>query len=412
MTGDVFPGQLHGRSGCVKAGHGKGSPGQGGNGESAGVAKRVHHRPAAGQAPDRLAVFPLVKIKARFLGGGKMNVKAEVLLPNFDRFDRRAVEQALKRGQSLLFPRRKVRFFEDRFGPDIFPQMIQDRRLEAFDPQGRNLKDENGPVPVDDQAGDPVAFGVDQPAGVGRIAKHLSPEGDRPPDVVRQGRLRRGFVEGQHPADDRRAPVEIAVSEKAAFRVPDGEQAPVFEVRQPIDGPGENPMMAVSDRLVLSGPQNNSLQSSTRASVSEKGDKGTVGRSEDKPVEFGRLDPPGFGMLPQNHIRPRTKLGQKGDQLDILGWVSVKRRPQAIADGHLQAQLFSDLAPEAVFGSFPRFGFSAGKFPESAMLLPVPPPADQDPPRVSNHRGRHFLHRPAILTIRPGFGKKVEMGVS
>ena len=90
------------------------------------------------------------------------------------------------------------------FVPSRSAEQVEDRADPLVDPQAEDLDREDVVEPVDDQAGEAVGLGVDDPVGVGRLVEpeEVAAEGDGPVDpafpevAARAARRRRRAAAG------------------------------------------------------------------------------------------------------------------------------------------------------------------------------------------------------------------------
>ena len=133
-------------------------------GEAGGVAEGVEHVPVPAQGAHSGAVLSLVQVEPGLVAGADRHLEGHAILDDPNRPGPGASGPAEGRREPLQTGRGRVVHVEDgRVGKDA-PERGREQGPGARHPQGEALGDQDGPVAVDDQPGQPVGLAPDQPA--------------------------------------------------------------------------------------------------------------------------------------------------------------------------------------------------------------------------------------------------------
>ena len=103
---------------------------------------------------------------------GDVDVKDQsVFLDGEPGLGQAAAQQPCACGQPLQFAHIGIRAFVNCFQAGLFEQAVKDRLAPELGPCRKELDHQHVRVPVHDQAGQAIGFGMDEPVGVGAFCR-------------------------------------------------------------------------------------------------------------------------------------------------------------------------------------------------------------------------------------------------
>ncbi len=207
--------------------------------EAAGVAAEVEQVGARGELGECEAVFALVAEEAGFVAVGEVDLEADFVFGNDGGFSvggavaLGAGGGVVGEGEAFGFLVAFVGAGEDFFDAEEFFEGFRDGGEAAVHGEGEEFDDGEVAKFVDDEAGEGVAFGVDDAVGVGGgvEVEPIFAEGDGGGKAVGdEGFVDGGAVEGEHAEADGGVEGKEGGAEGFGVAVVDGDEIAVFGV--------------------------------------------------------------------------------------------------------------------------------------------------------------------------------------
>ena len=224
LSSDRFDGERQPRLGAVDTEDGGGPSPRRLDRKPAGKGIEIENAGAAGQGGDKAPIVALVEEPAGLLPGEQISAEHGAVL--VDRH--RAIENApchVGLGcQSFEYPRRAVVPQHDGVGAQQLTKRVEDERLEPCHAGGIRLHDEKRPEPVDDEAGQPVGFGMDEAVKGLREQTLAQFEGAPDPAGEKAAADRPGGVAVEEARGEQGVRVEHRDAERAALGAPQGDE--------------------------------------------------------------------------------------------------------------------------------------------------------------------------------------------
>ena len=226
--------------------------------ETAGVAERIEHFFAANIPLQQFPVFALIQKKTGFLPVFKIHFEFQSVFQNHLRFGKAAIgQESVCQFHGLTEARIMLVFQVNRLYANLLQTAYQVRQ-DFFGTLDHQLHHRQIAVQVGDYAGQEIAFGVQQAAGICLARKHvLLPDFVRHPDfavpIIGLSKIKRLVGELKHPAHNLALGRKEAVAQPFVLIVKHLHNITVLCVGQLFHAARENPRVAVDNRTVASG---------------------------------------------------------------------------------------------------------------------------------------------------------------
>ncbi len=233
------------------------------DGETAGVGKDVQHLLPGGEGGGAHAgaVGTLVEVEACFVPTQQIYGKIQPIFADEQRCGRRtAPQQTVDRFQALFGAHAGVGTLNDTGGAQFFGQQVGQQGFAPVYAGCQTLQHQVIAVLIHDEAGQAIGLGVNEAiGGRGRFQRQCLPHGDGPAQTTLPEVRANGFV--GVPGEDAGANLGVGVgvggSEVTAVGRDNRYQIARLDTAVgPLDGPREDPRMALLHRLFTAGLEN------------------------------------------------------------------------------------------------------------------------------------------------------------
>ena len=237
--------------------------------KAARIAKAVQHVAAHRKRADATAILALVEKEPGLLAGDYIDLVAQRILEQAHAFRQHAVSGAGARRQAFERPHLRIRPLVDRRAARSGDQRRDDAVAPCFGPRVMQLHDDDLAVAVGNHAGQPVGFGMHQPAAGMRSVEHRLASrhgGAHPPGDERiVDRLAR--IEAPYAGADRRGGTPGGRRhESAVGGVERDGFAAAWRAVNRSDRAGKHPRMLQPQRLFSPGLQRDAMHARFRIS--------------------------------------------------------------------------------------------------------------------------------------------------
>ena len=252
VHGEIPAGDLVGRRGGVDRDH-PFRPSAGGiNGKGAGVGEGVQNGNPPAEISNDLTVPALIEEEPRLLARNQIDLEAESVFGDLHRCRDVARRRAAPVGHPFELTGTPLAPFIDPLRSDLIKEMADEGLPPFLHPRRSDAEYEKVAVTVDNEAGHPVPFRIDQPIGVRFRRNHPLAQGHGliDPPAPEIGVDPGGSVPGQQAKGDV-AGVEKTEADAPADAVHRKNDVAGRRVSlQPGHGPGEDPRVAVAERCL------------------------------------------------------------------------------------------------------------------------------------------------------------------